>query len=279
MLKIRTIGIRFRNKVDAMKQKKKPLRKPSPQKTSHIKVTAKKNPRIALNTTQKTCLNFTKIKGSSPIEFIVGGIFALLVIMGIAQMLLIYRGSLQLQQATFEAARAGIVENGTTNAINDAFDQYSIDFHGGGTTTPELIASLARAKLATTFTPFFGGAGYKLRILNPTTQAFNDWAEGGEDGTQRAIPNAWQHIKDPTNIGETSGVSIQDANILKIEITYGVPLHMPVIGRIIGDAMAALDPTNRDYYEASPARLPLKFTALMHMQSDFYENANSISLE
>ena len=54
---------------------------------------------------------------------------------------------------------------------------------------------------------------------------------------------------------------------------------MPVIGRIIGDAMVTLDPTNRNYYTASPPRLPLKFTAVMHMQSDFYENENSVSFE
>lgn len=223
---------------------------------------------------------FLQQKGSSLLEFIIGGIMVMLVIMGLIQMLLVYKSSVQLQQATFEAVRAGIVENGNATAIKNAFELYSIDFHGGGTNAQEIALSLATAKLATSLPLELGGAGYKLRVLNPTQEAFNDWAVAGKNRDDpRAIPNAWQHIQDPNNIGSNSGVSIQDANILKIEITYGLPLYMPVIGNVIGSAMAILDPANRRYYTASPARLPLTFIGLMHMQSDFYENSQSVSLD
>lgn len=213
-----------------------------------------------------------KTRGVAIIEFIIGGAVTMLILMGMIQMLLAYRGSIYLQQATFEAVRAGITNHGRKDAITRAFIINSIDFHGGGQNATDIGVSYLRALRAVEMPLLLGGAGYHLRILNPTTEAFDDWSETRDNG-RRFIPNTWQSIK-PKDAGATSGVSIQDANILKIEITYGYPLLVPVIDRIIGNALTWLDPANIMFYQNSPVRLPLKLTALMHMQSDVEESDN-----
>ena len=209
-------------------------------------------------------------QGSVAIEFLIGGALVLLIILGLIQMLLLYQGAIQLQQATFEAARAGIVNNGTKSSITKGFIQNSLDIHGGGQNSLDLARSYQRALVAVNTPLAQGGAGFQLRILNPTLEAFEDWGQIREDD-KRYINNAWLDAK-PDTVGIQSGVSIQDANILKIEITYGLPLYMPFIDRIIGKALEELDPQRREYYRSTPVRLPIRSTAVMHMQSDIQED-------
>lgn len=220
-----------------------------------------------------------QVSGHSLIELIIGGAIVLALVTAVIELLFLYKAMTQLQQATFEAAREGIVNNATASAITNGFIRHSIDIHGGASTPAELVQAQARATLAVApiLNPIWNShnAGYTLEILNPTREAFDDFGVVGPQHRQRFIPNSWQHVKDPTLIGETSGVNIHDANILKIRITYGVPLRMPVIGSMIGAVLRVADPSNRRYYDAQPVRIPVTSTAVMHMQSDPIENEDS----
>ena len=70
------------------------------------------------------------------------------------------------------------------------------------------------------------------------------------------FPNA--HLKRRSNCcWPTSQVSLQDANLLKIEVTYGYRLERPDQPRIAA-AMQVADPANALYYQADPIRLPIQ---------------------
>jgi len=207
-------------------------------------------------------------QGSVLVEFFIGGVMLVLVLLGVLQMLLLYRGYIHLQQATFAAARYSIVNNGTLASLQHGFIDNSLDIHGGGQTSSALLAAYGRAQFAVRTPLLLGGAGVTIERLNPSALAFTDWSI--RQGDQQIIPNTWQTRVTPT-AGPQSNMTIVDANILKVRITYGYPLHIPIIDRVIGRAMTFIDPGNSLYYQASPVRLPLTTTAVMHMQSDVYQ--------
>jgi hypothetical protein len=50
------------------------------------------------------------------------------------------------------------------------------------------------------------------------------------------------------DIGETSGVNIQDANLLKIKVTYGYRMYVPITNQFIATLLKVTDPENAHYY-------------------------------
>lgn len=209
-----------------------------------------------------------KQQGSAVIEFIIGGIIFLLVMMGAFQMMLLYEAHVRLQQATFEAARHAIVNHGTLSAIQQGFIENSIDLYIQGTAPKDILKAYQKSQFAVNSPLLEGGAGVVIERLNPTPAAFEDF--GVQDNNNKYIPNTWLHFKSRA-IGEASKLNIQDANILKIKIKYGFPLKVPVIDTIIATVLSTFNPSNLQYYTSKPLRIPLSTTAVMHMQSDIYE--------
>lgn len=72
--------------------------------------------------------------------------------------------------------------------------------------------------------------------------------------------------------GAASGVSLQDANLLKIEVTYGYQLSVPWVGKMFTRAMRLIDNDNGHFYTAR--RIPLKSVATVRMQSPAQRDSN-----
>ncbi|WP_123106038.1 hypothetical protein [Acidithiobacillus sulfuriphilus] len=73
-----------------------------------------------------------------------------------------------------------------------------------------------------------------IRILNPTQEAFADFAEQTRDTSGawvRAIPVDHLGYRQ-TSLGSGSGLHVQDATLLKIQVTYVQPLIVPFINQI-----------------------------------------------
>ncbi|PCJ46171.1 MAG: hypothetical protein COA99_03380 [Moraxellaceae bacterium] len=65
-----------------------------------------------------------------------------------------------------------------------------------------------------------------IRIVNPTQEAFTDFGN--------IIPN--DHLSDRVNTpGTASQTTIQEANILRVQVAYGLPLIVPFVGNLIVD--------------------------------------------
>jgi hypothetical protein len=87
----------------------------------------------------------------------------------------------------------------------------------------------------------------RLVQLSPTTASFDDWAEpardanGGLMADVREIPNdnlvARAEASGAPAVGAASGQTLADANLLRLRLEYGVPLVVPVVGRLIASAV------------------------------------------
>ena len=157
-------------------------------------------------------------------------------------------------------------------------------YHGGGTTTAELAASRAKALAEAPFT--------RIEILSPTRESFDDYhspalaARLGASG--RVIPNTnLAHLDCPIDrpgcrnnpAANVSGQTLHDANLLKLRITYGIPVQkqIPLAGPFMARALAALDPADGDAFRAgliADGRIPVVAHTVMRMQSPAIEAGN-----
>jgi hypothetical protein len=256
-------------------------------------------------------------RGASIVEFLVVGPLLILMGMGLVQAGLVFHSKSALDFALQEAARVGSVTYGDLDAISRGLRDGLIPYMGGGNSIGEIAAT--RARVEEEFR-LGGAAGWiRVRQLSPTPASFADWAEDSYDDNGRAIreiPNASLPILRCTRtpnggsagrrqstacaggepIGADSQQTLADANLLKLEMTYGVKLKVPLVNRIVGGAlsMAAgctgaadqrLGPVNLDapqvsaqvdkcaYYNArdldgNPApRIPVSLAVTVRMQS------------
>lgn len=204
--------------------------------------------------------------GQSMTEFLVVMPVMLLLILGAIQFIIIYQTKTTLNYATFEAVRAGTLENASREAVENGFTRGLAPlFARFKTTLDEEDGSGSYTNLAQKVTDARRLArdeiadGYvKIELLHPTPRMFR--AFGG------TIPN--------DNLGfrpNINGFSPQDANLLKIRITYCMRLIVPMVNGIISAIPSTDVSTNsivRSCYDPNEFRYPIVSTALMRMQSD-----------
>ena len=222
----------------------------------------------------KVYLNLHKNSGVIYVEFIVGAVFLLSFLLGCIQLLYIYKGYLELEQATFEAARAGSVNNAQKAPMLAMLSDHLAELYSPGQTTASLARALATSRIDLEAQSQLNIRHDTIEILNPTLEAFSDW-NIAPPGQPRRISNLWPTNQAPL-IGRRSGVSQQDANLLKIQVTYAFEMKVPFINRVISRSLLFFFPINAQYYSIN--RIPLVTTATIHMQTDPIEDGN-VSLD
>ena len=192
-------------------------------------------------------------RGQSMTEFIVVMPVMLLLILGAIQFTLIYQAKSTLNYATFEAARAGSLENASRDAVDNGFTRGLAPLFARFTTTKKdgsgydelakkviVARKLARNEVT--------DGHVTIELLNPTPQMFQAF-------DNNTIPN--DHLAYREN---ESGVNLQDANLLKLRITYCMRLIVPMISSIITQAAGGACDTD-------DLRFPIVSQAIMRMQS------------
>ena len=192
-------------------------------------------------------------RGQSMTEFLVVMPVMLLLIFGAIQFILIYQTKSTLNYATFEAARAGTLENATREAVDNGFTRGLAPLFARFSTTQKkgsgydelakkaiLARNLAKAEVE--------DGHVKIELLNPTPQMFQAF----DDNT---IPN--DHLAFRKN---ENGINLQDANLLKLRITYCMKLIVPMVSSIITKAAGGSCDTD-------DSRFPIVSQAIMRMQS------------
>lgn len=224
-------------------------------------------------------------EGQSLPEFlIVVPVFLFLVLL-VFQMMLIYRAKNTLDYAALEAARAGAVNNAEMEAMRDGLAKGLTPLYATDTGTGGLLEAWARAKLDVNGVGGVGGQA-RIEIVSPTRQAWDDFREKHHsrnkrrDGTM-ALPNDSLAFR-PATIG-SSGLNVQDANVLKIRVRYNYPLIVPFVDLVLRGnsefvpSSGMFDPTRvnmtkrpyENYY-----RIPIESTAIVRMQSPIYSRSN-----
>lgn len=190
--------------------------------------------------------------GASAIELAIALPVLFLLGLGALQWGLVFHARQALEHAVVEAARAGSVGSATMASITTGLARGLLPYWAsspGVRTAPGREAAVAAARLELERARAQGWI--VLRRIAPTREAFSDWGEAELDGFGRAIPgstvipndslafaqqrnprtgSAGTHLALP--IGSASGQTLTDANLLKLELAYGVPLDVPFVGRV-----------------------------------------------
>ncbi len=218
-------------------------------------------------------------QGQGAIEFVIIALILLILIGAIVQFGLLYRAKSTLNLAAFEAVRAGTLNNaqmepmlkGLARGMMPLFmggqkKNYSLDDDAGGV-NKAFIKTLQHIDLNRA----------KILILNPTKPMFKDFSVYDPVSRKYQIPNdnlLYRNQKE-------KGMSIQDANLLQIEVIWCHPLYVPLINRIIVKVLDwGKDPNNNfckveveDKMDTSTTYyFPLMSGSLMRMQSPVYDS-------
>ena len=189
--------------------------------------------------------------GAAMLETLLALPVVLLLGLGVAQFSLVYQAKHALDYALTQAARQGAVEHASSDSIERGFGAGLAPYLYGADDRAGLLQSEARA-----IEHVRGGlaAGWiVLRQRSPTRESFEDWAEPALDPMGEPIPGVVEIANDNLDsrrlrmqpatgvagmsraeaIGRLSGQTLADANILRLELVYGLRLVVPVVGAIV----------------------------------------------
>jgi hypothetical protein len=202
-------------------------------------------------------------QGAAIVETIIALPVLLVVILGAIQFGLIYQAKATLNHAGLQAARAGAVGHADSDAMRKGLARGLLPLYSPGASLADAARTLARVREDVT-------SDARIRIVNPTREAFDDFGES-TNGI-REIPNDRLYVRS-TAIGPRSGLNIQDANLLRIHVTYGYELKVPLINGFLSRLLLASG--SYDDFERQllrRGRLPITTTSTVRMQSTARES-------
>ncbi|MGA0023543.1 MAG: TadE/TadG family type IV pilus assembly protein [Burkholderiales bacterium] len=163
-------------------------------------------------------------RGQALVEFLIIYPTLLLLVLGAFQFALVYQAKLTLNYATFMAARQGALKNGKSTSIKDGLAASMTPLFA---TNKDDYVDLIKAR-AIAAVEVFNPLNTQIVVLSPTANAYNAHKADSQSGTE--IPNDNLMYRPTTAKG---GMSVQDANILTIEVTYCTRLIVPIINKVI----------------------------------------------
>jgi hypothetical protein len=162
--------------------------------------------------------------GQAMVEYLIVFPSLLLVILGAVQFALLYHVKNTLQYATFAAARQGSLKNAQMNSIKDALAAGLTPMF---TFKPDMV-SLAKGR-AIAAIEVYNPLTTKVELLSPTKEAGADFgSDDPADSSKRLIPNDNLMYRS-ASVGGSSGVNVQDANLIKVRVTYCAKLVVPIV--------------------------------------------------
>jgi hypothetical protein len=183
----------------------------------------------------------------------------IVVLLAAIQFGFVYQAKATLNHAALQAARAGAVRNGEPAALRHGLAMGLVPLASPDASLQGAAEAVARieAELPT---------DARIRILNPTRESFDDFAIE-RDGV-RELPNDRLHTLG-TELGTRGGLNIQDANLLRVEVTYGYELKVPLVNGFLARlsllTAGEIDPFHEQLLRRN--RLPISATATVRMQS------------
>ncbi len=166
---------------------------------------------------------FKQHNGQSMIEFIIVTPVILLLLFGAFQFALIYHAKITLNYATFEAARIGAVSNARMSEMENAFARTMAAIHTHNATEDDVMCAreIVYKEIENGFV--------NIQVINPSAAAFED--DNLDPNDDDTIPN--DNLMYRNAISDT-GLTIQDANLLKIRASYCYPMYVPYLNRVLG---------------------------------------------
>lgn len=233
-------------------------------------------------------------RGATTTEMVVLLPAALLTLLLILQSALIYHAKNQLNVAAVHAAREGALDHARVSAIRNGFARGLVPLLGGGRDVAELATALIHARLEAELA--------HVEILSPLQESFDDYAspleaarlvrEGMDGLSEPVIQNMsiggreCPYGRDGTGgstrcngnpTSNASGQSLQDANMLKVRIVWGLPRakQVPIVGPLMVQLLrlGAIAQPAENIAILAAGRIPIVSTAIVRMQTEPIRNA------
>ena len=218
-------------------------------------------------------------RGQGLVEFLIVLPMLIFLILGVIQFALLYQIRSLQNHATFLAARAGALDHGQMgglNGIKQGFASGMTPLFNHGTSVGAIVSARAKAEIEA-----LDPRVTSIAIISPTPQMLKDFGIARLDGVNgKEIPNDALQYRS-TAPGASSNVSIQDANLLKLQVTYCARLIVPIANRAIYSMVNGISNywnpgndtrgtmTRCGLLDGGDYRIPLTTTYLIRMQSSF----------
>lgn len=199
------------------------------------------------------------------VEFLVILPAMLMLIFGAVQFALIFHAKVTLNYAAYEAARAGSLGHADFNEVREGFARGLAPLYSYLGPDNDQVAAFqaARAKVL----QLVDVKLVRIERLNPSTEAIRFYK--GE------IPNDNLLFRNTSsNSANKKKVSIQDANLLQLRITYLYPLYVPLINRMISSFVSCKNDWGENQAcDTTKPHIPLTAVAAIRMQTPARESA------
>ena len=198
------------------------------------------------------------VRGTAFVETLVAIPIVLLLGLGALQWALLFHARTALEYALIEGARAGSVAQARPDAIEAGLARGLMPFWFGVDANRPWAGAIAESNAQLRQAIAAGWIAW--RQLAPTVESFGDWGEPARDAAGYPvaslveIPNdslQWASLRQPAGgaagmrgdepIGARSLQTLNDANLLKLELRYGVPMNVPLVGRLAVWLMRIVD--------------------------------------
>lgn len=205
-------------------------------------------------------------KGAATVEFYVVALLALLPLcLGILQTALLLVANHHVDNAAFMAVRQGAMRHGDVGAMRSEFARaltpllVTAESVDRGNVTEKVLSAYGEAQREVAA---FG----RIEVLSPNGQAQQDFAESRNG--QRIIPNDALTYRSVAP-GRRSGISVQQANILRVKFIYCRPVIVPFIRQLMMGFLQRIDPDAWNGRCYAQGRVPIASIGTAPMQSDF----------
>jgi len=166
--------------------------------------------------------------GQATIEYLYVIPILLILLLGSLQFVFIYEAKQTLNYATFAGTRSGALNHGNMEAIKDGLAAGLAPLFVHDETQKALKDARRVAK-----TELDDSKLARIEIINPTPGALGgfQYVDPLDPDATPGIPNDNLMYRDPDAI--KGGMNVQDANILKVRVTYCVRLIVPIVNRMV----------------------------------------------
>jgi hypothetical protein len=208
------------------------------------------------------------MRGQSMVELVIITPVLLFLLLSVIQAVLLYRMKSTLDYAALMVARTGAVTGVDRGEMQKSFAKGMMPLYSKD--TGQVALEIAYGKAYADLNVLRRG---HITVINPTRAAWSDFKERQYNG-KYALPNDTLAYR--SNAVGSSGVNVQDANILKVKVVYDAPLVVPFVGWVLGGKSQYLKPGTFESSTLQPLtnRLPIESYAIVRMQSPIYTQGN-----
>lgn len=198
----------------------------------------------------------TSPKGSALLEAAIVIPIFLFVVLIIMQLGILWHAKFAVSHAALISARHASLHHGSNTAIRDGLVVGLLPLVGKTQEIKQLPTGLIRSGEEVAMGVSMGWIRWE--VLSPTRQSFLDWGRpldrmlsptsvGDIEIPAESLPSIAQRLQPKSGVltrleglpvGSASGQTLIDANNLKVYYQIGIPLRLPVVGKLIAKTLA-----------------------------------------